>query len=283
MAGSNSDQSPSKWVWRGGAIAVLLLGWFFVLLQNNFHITPPVFFVCMGYFAGVSAMYALFQTGATAVAGKDDEDPSAAWGRPLGPIGELDREKRSLLKAIKEAEFDHQMGKLSKVDADTMINTYRSRAIEVIKELERRDAIHTGVRGEIEREVRARLLVDQKADAKKAQGKQKAERRKKPGEAAKEAARAAAAAAEAATRAAAAAAAAASPSSSAMDDEAADDAADAAAAAAHHAAAEADKAAQAAREAADDADDETSDESNADTASEPARETSAKRESEAST
>ncbi len=77
---------------------------------------------------------------------------------------ELEREKRTLLKAIKEAEFDHGMGKLSKRDADEMIATYRARAIEVIKELERLEAGEAGtVRERIEREVKARLELDGKA------------------------------------------------------------------------------------------------------------------------
>ena len=88
----------------------------------------------------------------------------ASWGRPVGARAELEREKRALLKAIKEAEFDHAMGKLSKRDADEMIATYRARAIEVIKELDRVDRIAAGpggsVRDQIEREVRARIELE---------------------------------------------------------------------------------------------------------------------------
>lgn len=244
MAGKRDVRIQSKWVWRGGAIALLVIGWFFILLQNNFHVTPSVVFVCMGFFAGVAAIFTLFQTGAHAVASSEEEVPT--WTRSVGPRADLEREKRTLLKAIKEAEFDHEMGKLSKADAESMIATYRARAIEVIKELERQGNASNSVRAEIEREVRARLAVS-KADGKK----KKADKpRRKPGEAAREAAKAAAAAAEAAQAAAAAAVAAASPSSE-LDEAAAEDAADAAADVARAAAKRAEEAALAAREAAD--------------------------------
>jgi len=124
--------------------------------------------MCLGYLAVVATVYNLWRTGAVAVDTGEDED--STWAKPAGLIGELEREKRTLLKAIKEAEFDHEMGKLSKVDADAMIQMYRHRAIEVIKELERVSGITVGVgtkREQIEREVRARLEVESKAGQKK--------------------------------------------------------------------------------------------------------------------
>jgi hypothetical protein len=95
--------------------------------------------------------------GASAVATYDEADDPEAWGLPQGARDELEREKRTLLKAIKEAEFDAQMGKLSKRDLDEMVRNYRLRAIEVIKLL---DAGGASTRDEILREVRARAEVD---------------------------------------------------------------------------------------------------------------------------
>jgi hypothetical protein len=147
--------------------AIVALGWVFIAWQNKFHVSAPVGFVCLGYLAVVMTVYNLWRTGAAAVApelGNDD-----AWARPLGQRGELEKEKRSLLKAIKEAEFDHEMGKLSKADANAMIDTYRARAIAVIKELERfennahamdpsgRILEKETARDQIAREVKARL------------------------------------------------------------------------------------------------------------------------------
>ena len=56
--------------------------------------------------------------------------------------GELRDEKRRLLRAIKELEFDHGMGKLSTGDFETVIATYRLRAIEVMRALEGGASLH---------------------------------------------------------------------------------------------------------------------------------------------
>jgi hypothetical protein len=159
---------------------ILLLGWVFITWQNKFHITAPTFFVCVGYLAVVMTVVNLWRTGASAMA----IEQSGEWARPLGARGELEREKKTLLKAIKEAEFDFEMGKLSKADADGMIQTYRARAIEVIKQLERfadedinadpmqvdpvgRPVGKASVRDQIAREVKARLELAQAAKSKK--------------------------------------------------------------------------------------------------------------------
>jgi hypothetical protein len=146
-------------VWLAGAGALLVIGWFFILFQNNFNLTAPVVFVCLGYGAGVAAVYTLFRTGAAAVTGGEDDGDDASWGRPVGERAELEREKKALLKAIKEAEFDLQMGKLSKADAEAMIGAYRAQAIAVIREIDRQDGGDASAREQIEREVRARLEV----------------------------------------------------------------------------------------------------------------------------
>ena len=153
-------QQDLRWVWRGGALALLVIGWAFIALHNNFHITPPVVFIGLGYLAAIATIYNLFKTGASAVAANEEDAGEADWGRPLGKRGELEREKRTLLKAIKEAEFDHQMGKLSDADADAMIHTYRARAIQVIRELEDPGMRKISVRDDIQREVRVRLEVE---------------------------------------------------------------------------------------------------------------------------
>jgi hypothetical protein len=157
-----------RWIRRGVVLALLLVGWVFILNANNFHIGPAVVFICLAYFAGVAALYTLFRLGATAVAPNNEEDDAMSWVKPLGALDELEHEKRALLKAIKEAEFDLQMGKLSKADADAMITIYRTRAIEVIKEIDVQTSA-TGklgsVRDQILREARARIEIEAKAAA----------------------------------------------------------------------------------------------------------------------
>jgi hypothetical protein len=155
-----------RWVWRGTALAALLIGWVFITWQNHFHITAPVVIVCLAYLAVVATVYNLWRTGAAAVNTGDDEGDST-WAKPTGQLGELEREKRTLLKAIKEAEFDLQMGKLSRRDADDMIRVYRARAIEVIKDIDHLGLGAAGTaREQIMREVRARIEVDAKAHKK---------------------------------------------------------------------------------------------------------------------
>jgi hypothetical protein len=49
---------------------------------------------------------------------------------------ELEREKQSLLKALKELDFDHQMGKVSDKDFADIGALYRARAIRVMRQLD---------------------------------------------------------------------------------------------------------------------------------------------------
>lgn len=49
---------------------------------------------------------------------------------------ELEREKQALLKALKELDFDHQMGKVSDKDFADISATYRGRAIRVMRQLD---------------------------------------------------------------------------------------------------------------------------------------------------
>ena len=175
------NDDPLKWLRRGGALFVLLVGWAFIAWQNHRHFTAPVVFVGLAYLAVVATVYNLWRTGAAAVAPESMLD---AWEPPPTARGELEKEMKTLLKAIKEAEFDLQMGKLSKQDADGMIATYRARAIEVIKEIERLEG--TGqtdaygrivggetVREKIAKEVKARIELAgaKKKDKGKGKGK----------------------------------------------------------------------------------------------------------------
>jgi hypothetical protein len=165
------QDDPIRWL-RWAAIGfAIVVGWLFIALTNHFHITAPVVFVCLGYVAVVAVVMNFWKIGAMAVA--PDQAGEEAWERPIGPRDDLEKEKKTLLKAIKEAEFDLEMGKLSKVDADQMIATYRARAIAVIKELDRSAAAsesgEKGVREKIEREVKARIAIEAEA----AKGKRK--------------------------------------------------------------------------------------------------------------
>ena len=154
-------------------LGLLVIGWGFIIWQNKFHVTAPLVFVCLGFLAAIATIVNMWRIGAAIVApGAAGEE---AWARPIGARGELDKEKRTLLKAIKEAEFDHEMGKLSKADADAMIQMYRARAIAVIKELDQLDGADGDLRAKIEREIKARQEVAAQKPKKKPKKKAKAE------------------------------------------------------------------------------------------------------------
>jgi hypothetical protein len=147
---------PLRTVKLGGFAIALLGGWTFVIFANHHHITAPVVFVCLAYFAILMVVVNLWRTGAAAANSNTVND----WQRPIGARGQLLKEKKTLLKAIKEAEFDFAMGKLSKADSDALIRDYRARAIEVIKELDQGGGVGLTAREQIEREVKARLALD---------------------------------------------------------------------------------------------------------------------------
>jgi hypothetical protein len=154
-----------RWVWRGVVIAILVIGWVVLAAIYHFRITAPLVFICLGYLAAVVTVYNLWRTGAATVDSAEDDD--STWAKPAGALGEMEREKRTLLKAIKEAEFDRDMGKLSPRDADEMIRGYRVRAIEVIKQIDQLGLGAAGtVREQILREVRARAQLDARAGKK---------------------------------------------------------------------------------------------------------------------
>lgn len=70
--------------------------------------------------------------------------------------GVIEREKLLTLRALKDLEFDRSMGKVSQADFDEMANRLRSRALDLMKQL---DEDSRGYRLLIERELSARLAA----------------------------------------------------------------------------------------------------------------------------
>ncbi len=87
---------------------------------------------------------------------------------------ELEREKQALLKALKELDFDHQMGKVSDKDFGEISSTYRARAIRVMRQL---DDAGRDYEAMIERDVKERLST---AGTQPSAAEQKIERDKCP-------------------------------------------------------------------------------------------------------
>jgi hypothetical protein len=159
-----------SWVRRVAAVAAIVIGWAFIAWHNHFYLTPAVVILALGWAASISTLYFLWRVGA---AGGDTAATREDWWLAIGQQEELEREKRALLKTIREIEFDQQTGKLSPHDAQEMIQVVRVRAIEVMKAL---DAVEQGggARAEIEREVRARLEIEKARKAGAAAKKSKA-------------------------------------------------------------------------------------------------------------
>jgi hypothetical protein len=65
----------------------------------------------------------------------------------------LEREKMLTLRAIKELEFDHAMGKLSEEDFNEMSTRLRARAVRLMRQLDAGE----GYRSQIEKELEQRL------------------------------------------------------------------------------------------------------------------------------
>jgi hypothetical protein len=99
-------------------------------------------------------VWLLFRAAGALVRDPVAADAAVATGRRRK---ELEREKAALLKALKELEFDHQMGKVSDKDFVEIGTNYRGRALRVMRQLD--DAGHD-YEVMVERALAARLKRD---------------------------------------------------------------------------------------------------------------------------
>jgi hypothetical protein len=143
------------------ALSLVAAGWLIILAINGWHLGAPAVFLCLGWVSIVAAGKALW---AAALRGGSEGEEEDLVEEPVTDLRrtELEREKRALLKAIKEVEFDRELGKMSQVDADEITRVYRARAIEILKLLDAEtveDTADEPLDQVIEREVRARLAL----------------------------------------------------------------------------------------------------------------------------
>ncbi len=141
--------------WLGWLIAAALLppGWLFIAHAHRWHLTPSVVVLCLAWTALVGAGLMLVRAANATIDPVTDD-----WFSPAGSRDELEREKKILIRAIKDIEFDRDTGKLTPADAAMLVSTYRGRAIEVIKALEL-DAIAETPRARIMAELEARAQL----------------------------------------------------------------------------------------------------------------------------
>lgn len=153
------DLKPSALVLVGLALAGTVL----IFFVHDFRMTPSVLFLDLGWLSIVGASALLWNVGLLVAAGDEGDDGS--FGTVSTRKEELEVEKTSLLKAIKEIEFDRMMGKLSDRDAEEITSAYRKRAIRILRELDVKEleedegSADLSVKDKIERDLRIRAQL----------------------------------------------------------------------------------------------------------------------------
>ena len=115
------------------------------------HATPSSVFLGLSAFALVMVIGLLIRSARALVEEGGAADGVQATGRRKK---ELEREKQLLLKALKELEFDHEMGKISDADFRDIGGGYRARAMRVLRQLDEQGADYKAL---VEKELKARL------------------------------------------------------------------------------------------------------------------------------
>jgi hypothetical protein len=121
------------------------------LAVYQFRPTPGAVFLTLGWMAILATGYLL------AKAASFDMRAGEVAG-PGGRREELEREKKLLLKAIKECEFDRDTGKLEGGEAADSIRRYRARAVEILRQLD--EAPGRRYEPAIEQELARRLAAE---------------------------------------------------------------------------------------------------------------------------
>jgi hypothetical protein len=116
------------------------------------RLSPPLVMMGLGGLTLVLAAYALWRVLDPLT--RDDVRAVNPQRAPLR-IRELEREKQTVLKAIKEIELDYQMKKIAEPDYREMVERYRARALRIMGDL----AAGDDYRALIERELKGRIAV----------------------------------------------------------------------------------------------------------------------------
>jgi hypothetical protein len=139
--------------------------------------TPATFFLVGAAVSLTWVVWVSFQAARAITTEPEAGEVARATGRRRK---ELEREKQALLKALKELEFDHEMGKVSDADYQEIGGNYRARAVRVMRQLDaqsgevdykslvERDLANR--RGARPADAKAETRAEAKADAKPAAG-----------------------------------------------------------------------------------------------------------------
>ena len=117
---------------NGIGALVVVVGIVFIVMAYR-RPTVGTIFLALGWVSIVAFYFFAVQAARALVHG---EDVLAMGTASEQARADLEREKKALLKAIKEVEFDEATGKLDKPDAEAQIADYRRRALEVMVSLD---------------------------------------------------------------------------------------------------------------------------------------------------
>jgi hypothetical protein len=129
-------------------LGVLGYGW-----ATSGRLTAAVIFLALTALSLSWALYLMARAAQALVREPEGEEEVRATGRRRK---ELEREKQSLLKALKELAFDYEMGKVSEADYKEIGGNYRSRAVRVLRQLDAKEG-DADYRALVERELAHRV------------------------------------------------------------------------------------------------------------------------------
>lgn len=165
-ATSTEARAPLAWGPRLAVPLLVVLGMPVVLGLYHWRVTTSAVFLWFAWAALIVTAKMLWSAfWAVASDGDEGGEDQAAIDDSLR--GDLLREKKSLLRTIKDIEFDRDLGKMSEAEAGQILRVYRARAIEIIKQLESDmlDDALLSPGAAIERELAARLAGEARPQA----------------------------------------------------------------------------------------------------------------------
>jgi ribosomal protein L40E len=148
-AGAESPDASSLHPWHFFLLATLSLATGAVVFMRHAS-GPAIAFVALTVCAAGYAGYALYRTLAPLTGEGVTDEAVMVGGRTRAA---LERDKGLTLRAIKELEFDHAMGKVADADFAEMRDRLRARALRLMRQLEGAEAY----RRSIERDLAARV------------------------------------------------------------------------------------------------------------------------------
>jgi hypothetical protein len=144
-----STDSTGLRPWHFFLLATLSLATVAVVLMRH-ETAPAIALVALTVCAAGYAAYALYRTLNPLAGGELDDDAAMLGGRTRAA---LERDKGLVLRAIKELEFDHAMGKVADGDFAEIRDRLRVRALRLMRQLDGAEAY----RQAIERDLASRV------------------------------------------------------------------------------------------------------------------------------